>query len=89
MAEITAEIMVWEGCKVTGPIIDQKVKSLLSMIMISTGGLRPHGQEQEMRDGSFSTGNSRESFDETAGVVERGLYVRPASVLSRQYCRPR
>ena len=33
MAEIAAEIMVWEGYEVTGPI-DQKLKSLLSMIQV-------------------------------------------------------
>ena len=33
-----------------------------------------------MWDGSFSTGNRRESFDKTAGVVERSLYVRQQGV---------
>ena len=45
MAEIAAEIMVGEGYEVTGPI-DQKLKSLLSMIQVPTGG-RPPGQKQE------------------------------------------
>ena len=48
LAEIAAEIMVWEGYEVTGPI-DQKLKSLLSMIPVSTGG-RPQGQKQETNE---------------------------------------
>ena len=48
MAEIAAEIMVWEGYEVTGPIA-QRLKSLLSMIQVSTGG-RPQGQEQETNE---------------------------------------
>ena len=48
MAEIAAEIMVWEGYEVTGPI-DQKLKSLLSMIQVPTGE-RPHGQKQKTNE---------------------------------------
>ena len=72
-AEITAENIVWEGYKVTGPI-DQTLKCLLPMIQVSTGGdhTAKHRKRTNARWVLFNR-NRQESFDEIAIVVERDL----------------
>ena len=74
----------------------QKLKSLLLMIEVPTGG-RPHGQKQERRNARWVRPSQQETPRELRRNRGRGRTWPPQwrpespteSVLSRQDCRPR
>ena len=89
MAEIAPEMIVWEGCEVTGPI-GQKLKCLLSMIQVPNNG--DHMAKNRKRTNarwSFSTGTPREfRRNRGHGRMWPPQWRSPTgSVRSRQNCR--